>query len=44
VRAADSERRAIEIASRLGWELAPLNERLARYPAHQPWYGNLLVL
>lgn len=42
--AADSERRAISMASRLHWDLGPLNERLARYQAHQPWYGNLLIL
>jgi hypothetical protein len=31
-------------AKRLKWDLAPLNERLARYQSGQPWYGNLLVL
>lgn len=42
--AADSERRAISMASRLHWDPGPLNERLARYQAHTPWYGNLLIL
>ncbi len=39
-----SERKAIEQARRLRWDLAPLNKRLARYQTGQPWYGNLLVL
>src|SRR5579862_964666 len=29
------------MASDLHWNLAPLHERLARYQARQPWYGNL---
>jgi len=40
--AVKKERRAISMASALRWDLAPLNERLARYEAGQPWYGNLL--
>jgi TPR repeat protein len=35
---------AINQARRLKWDLAPLNERLARYQSKQPWYGNLLIL
>jgi TonB family protein len=42
--AVTSERRAIAEASRLKWDLAPLNERLAHYESRQPWYGNLLGL
>lgn len=42
--AVKKERRAISMASSLSWDLAPLNERLARYEAGQPWYGNLLGL
>jgi len=39
-----SERRAITMAGRLKWDLAPLNERLAHYESRQPWYGDLLGL
>ncbi len=39
-----SEYRAIADATRLHWDLAPLNEGRARYEAGQPWFGNLLVL
>jgi hypothetical protein len=35
---------AIDQAKRLKWDLAPLNERLARYESGQAWYGNLLIL
>jgi len=42
--AVSSERRAIAMATRLKWDLAPLNERLARYESRRPWYGNLLGL
>jgi len=42
--AVESERRAIEMARKLHWELAPLNDRLARYQAREAWYGNLLTL
>lgn len=42
MRAVKDERRAIERARRLRWNLAPLQQRLARYQAHQSWYGNLL--
>jgi TPR repeat protein len=39
-----SERRAIGMATKLKWDLAPLNERLAHYESRQPWYGDLLGL
>ena len=42
--ALSSERRAIGMATKLKWDLAPLNERLARYESRQPWYGDLLGL
>src|SRR6266403_1878838 len=42
--AVSSERRAIAMATKLKWDLAPLNERLARYESRQPWYGDLLGL
>jgi len=32
------------MATRLKWDLAPLNERLAHYESRQPWYGDLLGL
>lgn len=40
--AATEEGKALEQASRLGWNLAPLKDRLAHYQAHQPWSGDLL--
>lgn len=39
-----TQREAVSQAGVLGWDLAPLNERLARYESGQPWYGNLLIL
>jgi TonB family protein len=42
--AVSSERRAIAMATKLKWDLAPLNERLAHYESRQPWYGDLLGL
>lgn len=42
--AVKSERKALEMATRLQWDVAPLKERLARYQSSQPWYGNLLIL
>jgi hypothetical protein len=42
--AVGSERRAIDMATKLNWDLAPLNERLAHYESRQPWYGDLLGL
>lgn len=43
-KAVNSERHAAAMATKLGWDLTPLNGRLARYQSGQPWYGNLLVL
>jgi hypothetical protein len=40
--AVKSEDKAISEAQHLKWDLAPLNERLARYTGNQPWYGPLL--
>jgi TonB family protein len=40
--AVKSENKAISEAQHLKWDLAPLNERLARYTGNQPWYGPLL--
>lgn len=37
-----SERRAIDMAQHLKWDVTPLNARLIRYTANQPWYGALL--
>jgi TPR repeat protein len=36
------ERKALTKARDLHWSLAPLRQRLLRYQAHEPWYGNLL--
>lgn len=41
--AADTQQKAIERASHLGWNLAPLKERLARYQSQQSWDGDLLA-
>jgi TPR repeat protein len=40
--AVKSEQRAIGQAEKLEWSLAPLQERLTRYQAGQPWTGYLL--
>ncbi len=42
-RAVHAERRALAQAHALGWALAPLRKRLARYRAHRDWFGNLLT-
>ena len=42
--AVKAQRHALSRASALHWDPAPLDERLARYQAQQPWYGNLLGL
>lgn len=40
--AVKSQSKAISMAQRLKWDLTPLNDRLAHYTAHQPWFGALL--
>lgn len=40
--AVKSEEKALAMARRLKWDEAPLDARLARYAADQPWYGSLL--
>lgn len=40
--AVKSEKGAISRAYSLGWDLSPLQERLAAYQAGKPWYGDLL--
>lgn len=42
--AVSSEQRAISSARAVSWDVAPLQERLARYQASQAWYGNLVAL
>ena len=42
--AAKSQHEAIALAGRLGWDLAPLQNRLAHYQNQEPWYGDLLSL
>ena len=42
--AVKSQRKAVSLARVLGWDLAPLNERLASYAARRPWQGDLLEL
>jgi hypothetical protein len=41
--AVQSERRAIDMARDLNWDLAALDERLGRYNSREPWYGNPLI-
>jgi hypothetical protein len=38
-----SEQKALRMAHRLAWDPGPLEQRLACYQAHNPWYGNLLT-
>jgi len=40
--AAGAEQSAISRATRLGWDLAPLQQRLSLYQSGKPWYGSLL--
>ena len=40
--AVKDETAAIKLATKLGWELHPLQDRLASYQANRPWSGNLL--
>jgi TonB family protein len=40
--AVSSQRKAISMAEQLKWDVAPLNDRLSRYSANQPWHGVLL--
>jgi uncharacterized protein len=40
--AVKSQGHAINMANRLSWDTTPLEARLARYQAQQPWYGALL--
>ncbi len=37
------QRKAVAKAEKLGWDLATHNQRLARYSANEPWYGDLLA-
>jgi hypothetical protein len=40
--ASKAQSQAIEEATRLGWNLQPLQQRAATYVSRQPWYGELL--
>jgi TPR repeat protein len=40
--AVSSEKKAIQMAQQLHWDLTPLDARLASYRANHPWYGALL--
>jgi TonB family protein len=37
------QKKAIELANTLGWDLKPLRERLDRYAARQTWTGELMI-
>jgi hypothetical protein len=41
--AVKAESTAVDEASRLGWDLAPLRQRQSLYESGQPWTGNLLA-
>lgn len=40
--AVGAEQSAVSRATRLGWDLAPLQQRLSLYRSGKPWYGSLL--
>lgn len=40
--AVHSEQSAISRATKLGWDLSPLQQRLSLYQSSKPWYGSLL--
>ena len=40
--AVGAEQSAISRATRLGWDLTPLQQRLSLYQSDKPWYGSLL--
>jgi len=42
--AAESQRRAIELATQQGWDVAPLEQRVAAYRGGSAWQGDLLGL
>lgn len=42
VPAVAAQKRAIGLARQYGWDLAPLQERLAKYDAKDTWTGNLM--
>jgi TPR repeat protein len=37
-----AQSQALSEATRLGWDLAPLQQRASLYGSHQPWHGDLL--
>jgi len=37
------QKKALALAKKLGWDLKPLEERLARYTANQSWMGELMI-
>jgi TPR repeat protein len=37
-----AESQALVEATRLGWNVQPLQQRASAYASHQPWYGDLL--
>jgi hypothetical protein len=41
--AVKAESKAVDEATRLGWDLAPLLQRQSLYESGQPWAGNLLA-
>ncbi|HEY0803216.1 MAG TPA: energy transducer TonB, partial [Steroidobacteraceae bacterium] len=40
--ASKAQSEALSEATRLSWNLSPLQRRAAAYASHQPWYGDLL--
>ena len=41
--ATKAQTQALTEATRLGWDLQPLQQRASLYAAHQPWRGDLLI-
>jgi uncharacterized protein len=40
--AVKAQSQALNEATRLGWDLSPLQQRASLYASHQPWHGDLL--
>jgi TPR repeat protein len=40
--AIQSEKKALSLAQRLKWDVAPMNDRMGHYTVSQPWFGTLL--
>lgn len=41
--AVTTQKSAVQKAQRLGWDIGPMEQRLAQYQANQPWFGDLVL-